>query len=79
VFDFAGNCVPGRDMQRPQPECDGAPGDAGLSCLRIPGSRPVACAEAAVSVGVGVGVSFGGAFPFGLSGGGGVDVTVTVP
>lgn len=50
VFDFAGNCVPGRGMQRPQPECDDAPGDVGLSCLRIPGSRPVACAEAAVSI-----------------------------
>ncbi|XP_047045735.1 leucine-rich repeat extensin-like protein 4 [Lolium rigidum] len=77
VFDFAGNCVPGRGMQRPQPECDGAPGDAGLSCLRIPGSRPVACAEAAVSFGVGA--TFGGALPFGLSGGAGVGVTVTVP
>jgi hypothetical protein len=28
MFDFAGNCVPGRDMLRPQPECHGAPGDA---------------------------------------------------
>jgi hypothetical protein len=28
MFNFAGNCVPGRDMQRPQPKCDGARGDA---------------------------------------------------
>uniref|UniRef100_A0A452Y5W8 Cell wall hydroxyproline-rich glycoprotein n=4 Tax=Triticinae TaxID=1648030 RepID=A0A452Y5W8_AEGTS len=76
VFDFAGNCVPGRGMQRPQPECDDAPGDVGLSCLRIPGSRPVACAEAAVSIGIGV--TFGGGLPFGMSGGG-AGVTVTVP
>ncbi|GJN35838.1 hypothetical protein PR202_gb24648 [Eleusine coracana subsp. coracana] len=79
MFDFVGNCVPGRDMQRPQPECDGFGGDGGLSCLRIPGARPVGCAEAAVSVGVGVGVSVGG-LPFGLPGAsaGGV-VTVSVP
>ncbi|KAG8067401.1 hypothetical protein GUJ93_ZPchr0005g15646 [Zizania palustris] len=75
VFDFVGNCIPGRGLQRPQPECDGAPGDAGLSCLRIPGTRPVACGDAAVSVGFGVGVTVGGGLPFGA---GGV-VTVTVP
>uniref|UniRef100_A0A0A9GER2 Cell wall hydroxyproline-rich glycoprotein n=1 Tax=Arundo donax TaxID=35708 RepID=A0A0A9GER2_ARUDO len=77
VFDFVGNCVPGRDMQRPQPECEGFPGDGGLSCLRIPGARPVGCTEAAVSIGVGVSV---GGLPFGLPGvaAGGV-VTVTVP
>ncbi|TVU17108.1 hypothetical protein EJB05_33122, partial [Eragrostis curvula] len=79
VFDFVGNCVPGRDMQRPQPECDGFPGEGGLSCLRIPGARPVGCAEAAVSVGVGVGVTVGG-LPFGMPGGSaGGAVTVTVP
>ncbi|XP_062230969.1 leucine-rich repeat extensin-like protein 4 [Phragmites australis] len=77
MFDFVGNCVPGRDMQRPQPECDGFSGDGGLSCLRIPGVRPVGCAEAAVSIGVGISV---GGLPFGLPGAtaGGV-VTVTVP
>ncbi|KAL5728965.1 hypothetical protein ACHQM5_001983 [Ranunculus cassubicifolius] len=40
-FDYAGNCIPGRDMQRPQPECSIIPG-GGLNCLRIP-SRPFAC------------------------------------
>jgi hypothetical protein len=79
VFDFVGNCVPGRGMQRPQPECDEFPGDGGLSCLRIPGARPAGCGEAAVSIGVGVGVSVGG-LPFGLPGAGaGGVVTVTVP
>uniref|UniRef100_A0A0D3G436 non-specific serine/threonine protein kinase n=1 Tax=Oryza barthii TaxID=65489 RepID=A0A0D3G436_9ORYZ len=75
VFDFVGNCVPGRGLQRPPPECDGGPGDGGLSCLRsIPVTRPVPCAQASVSVGVGVIV--GGAMP--SFGAGGV-VTVTVP
>ncbi|KAH7840744.1 hypothetical protein Vadar_021045 [Vaccinium darrowii] len=41
-FDFSLNCIPGRDMQRPQPECSGIPG-SGLSCLRIPAGRPLAC------------------------------------
>ncbi|XP_066363414.1 leucine-rich repeat extensin-like protein 4 [Miscanthus floridulus] len=83
VFDFVGNCVPGRDMQRPQPECDEFPGEAGLSCLRIPGARPAGCGgggdAAGATIGVGVGVGVGG-LPFGLPGAaaGGV-VTVTVP
>lgn len=79
VFDFVGNCVPGRDMQRPQPECDEFPGEGGLSCLRIPGARPAGCGDAGVTIGVGVGVGIGG-LPFGLPGAaaGGV-VTVTVP
>ncbi|CAL9126789.1 leucine-rich repeat extensin-like protein 4 [Musa acuminata AAA Group] len=42
-FDFSGNCIPGSDMQRPPPECMGIPG-GGLSCLRIPSTRPLACA-----------------------------------
>ncbi|KAJ8643266.1 hypothetical protein MRB53_005014 [Persea americana] len=33
-FDFSGNCIPGKNRQRPQPECSGIPG--GLNCLRIP-------------------------------------------
>ena len=41
-FDFSGNCIPGRDLQRPPPECLGIDG-AGLSCLRIPSARSVAC------------------------------------
>jgi hypothetical protein len=79
VFDFVGNCVPGRGLQRPPPECDGGQGDGGLSCLRsIPVTRPVPCAQASVSVGVGVGVGVivRGAMP--SFGAGGV-VTVTVP
>lgn len=34
-FDFSANCIPGRNMQRPQPDCSAIPG-GGLSCLRIP-------------------------------------------
>lgn len=34
-FDFSDNCIPGRDMQRPQPECSVIPGGS-LNCLRIP-------------------------------------------
>ncbi|KAG6662133.1 hypothetical protein CIPAW_03G221700 [Carya illinoinensis] len=34
-FDFSANCVPGKNMQRPQPECSLIPG-GGLNCLRIP-------------------------------------------
>ncbi|XP_041006277.1 leucine-rich repeat extensin-like protein 4 [Juglans microcarpa x Juglans regia] len=34
-FDFSVNCVPGKNMQRPQPECSLIPG-GGLNCLRIP-------------------------------------------
>ncbi|KAG4141292.1 hypothetical protein ERO13_D06G067200v2 [Gossypium hirsutum] len=41
-FDFSLNCLPGRDMQRPQPECLVIPG-GGLSCLRIPSARPLVC------------------------------------
>ncbi|KAF8388886.1 hypothetical protein HHK36_025567 [Tetracentron sinense] len=41
-FDFAVNCIPGRDMQRPQPECSIIPG-GGLNCLRIPSGRPLVC------------------------------------
>ncbi|XP_010267100.1 PREDICTED: leucine-rich repeat extensin-like protein 4 [Nelumbo nucifera] len=41
-FDFSGNCIPGKNMQRPQPECSVIPGD-GLSCLRIPSPRPLVC------------------------------------
>lgn len=41
-FDIALNCIPGLEMQRPQPECSMVPG-GGLSCLRIPSIRPLAC------------------------------------
>ncbi|GKV06742.1 hypothetical protein SLEP1_g18592 [Rubroshorea leprosula] len=41
-FDFSSNCIPGRQMQRPQPECSGIPG-IGLNCLRIPGGQPLIC------------------------------------
>ncbi|KAE8682817.1 acid phosphatase 1-like [Hibiscus syriacus] len=41
-FDFSINCIPGRDMQRPQPECSVIPG-GGLSCLRIPSAQPLVC------------------------------------
>ncbi|XP_039031538.1 leucine-rich repeat extensin-like protein 4 [Hibiscus syriacus] len=42
-FDYSVNCIPGRDMQRPQPECSVIPG-SGLSCLRIPSPQPLVCA-----------------------------------
>ncbi|KAK8545226.1 hypothetical protein V6N13_066516 [Hibiscus sabdariffa] len=41
-FDFSLNCLPGRDMQRPQPECSVIPGSE-LSCLRIPSPQPLVC------------------------------------
>ncbi|KAI3775559.1 hypothetical protein L1987_50138 [Smallanthus sonchifolius] len=41
-FDIALNCIPGLAMQRPEPDCDTVPG-GGLSCLRIPSIRPLAC------------------------------------
>ncbi|KAL1210657.1 Leucine-rich repeat extensin-like protein 6 [Cardamine amara subsp. amara] len=47
-FDFSGNCIPGRNSQRPQPDCSGYSGGS-LSCLRIP-TQPLACA--AISVGL---------------------------
>ncbi|KAJ6407157.1 hypothetical protein OIU84_010626 [Salix udensis] len=45
-FDFSLNCIPGRDMQRPQPECSVIPG-GGLSCLRIPSPQPLICGSLA--------------------------------
>ncbi|KAK2989590.1 hypothetical protein RJ640_027364 [Escallonia rubra] len=43
-FDFSLNCIPGRQMQRPQPECSVIPGGS-LSCLRIPipSATPLLC------------------------------------
>ncbi|CAK9146149.1 unnamed protein product [Ilex paraguariensis] len=41
-FDFSLNCIPGREMQRPQPECSAVPGGS-LSCLRIPSPKPLVC------------------------------------
>ncbi|KAL8234832.1 hypothetical protein R6Q59_020932 [Mikania micrantha] len=41
-FDIALNCIPGLQMQRPEPDCNSVPG-GGLSCLRIPSIRPLAC------------------------------------
>lgn len=41
-FDFSLNCIPGRDMQRPQPKCSAIPG-GGLNCLRIPSAQPLVC------------------------------------
>ncbi|KAK1354830.1 leucine-rich repeat extensin-like protein 4 [Heracleum sosnowskyi] len=43
-FDFTSNCIPGREMQRPQPECSAIPGGS-LSCLRIPGAKPLVCGQ----------------------------------
>ncbi|KAL2479926.1 Leucine-rich repeat (LRR) family protein [Abeliophyllum distichum] len=40
-FDFSFNCIPGKEMQRPQPDCSMIPG-GGLSCLRIP-AKPLVC------------------------------------
>lgn len=42
-FDFSDNCIPGKDMQRPQPECSIIPGGS-LNCLRIPTPKPLVCA-----------------------------------
>ncbi|KAI3970168.1 hypothetical protein MKW92_008058 [Papaver armeniacum] len=40
-FDFSGNCIPGREYQRPEPQCEINPG--GFNCMRIPVSRPLMC------------------------------------
>ncbi|KAF1886346.1 hypothetical protein Lal_00045578 [Lupinus albus] len=47
-FDFSLNCIPGRDMQRPQPECSVIPGGS-LSCIRIPTPKPLVCGSLVVS------------------------------
>ncbi|KAK6151886.1 hypothetical protein DH2020_014521 [Rehmannia glutinosa] len=41
-FDFSMNCIPGKEMQRPQPDCSAVPG-SGLSCFRIPSAKPLVC------------------------------------
>lgn len=41
-FDFSGNCIPGKNMQRPPPECSFIPG-GDLSCFRIPSPKPMMC------------------------------------
>ncbi|XP_030448641.2 leucine-rich repeat extensin-like protein 6 [Syzygium oleosum] len=46
-FDFSVNCIPNKDMQRPQPECSSTPG-GGPSCLRIPSVQPHVCGTMAV-------------------------------
>ncbi|ESR64583.1 LRRNT 2 domain-containing protein [Citrus sinensis] len=48
-FDFSANCIPGRDMQRPQPDCSQIPG-GGLSCLRIPALQPLVCGSLVASL-----------------------------
>lgn len=57
-FDFVGNCIPGQDMQRSQPECIGVSG-GDLSCLRIPGNRPAGCSTAHATLGIGIGLGVG--------------------
>ncbi|XP_058722342.1 leucine-rich repeat extensin-like protein 6 [Vicia villosa] len=47
-FDFSLNCIPGRDMQRPHPECSIIPGGS-LSCFRIPTPKPLICGSMFVS------------------------------
>ncbi|KAG2241647.1 hypothetical protein Bca4012_015372 [Brassica carinata] len=47
-FDFAGNCIPGRNSQRPEPVCSGYSG-GGMSCYRTP-VQPLVCAG--ISVGL---------------------------
>ncbi|KAK4432950.1 Leucine-rich repeat extensin-like protein 2 [Sesamum alatum] len=41
-FDFSLNCIPGKEMQRPQPDCSAVP-VGGLSCLRIPSAKALVC------------------------------------
>ncbi|CAD6344122.1 unnamed protein product [Miscanthus lutarioriparius] len=64
VFDFVGNCVPGRDITAAAARVRRVPGEAGLSCLRIPWGAPAGCGgggdAAGATIGVGVGVGVGG-------------------
>ncbi|OAY53851.1 leucine-rich repeat extensin-like protein 4 [Manihot esculenta] len=55
-FDFSLNCIPGRVMQRPQPECSGIPG-GGLSCLRIPAAQPLLCGSLGMKIDANLGPS----------------------
>ncbi|KAA8534899.1 hypothetical protein F0562_029885 [Nyssa sinensis] len=41
-FDFSLNCIPGLEMQRPQPQCSVTPGNS-LNCLRIPSAKTLFC------------------------------------
>ncbi|PKA59018.1 Leucine-rich repeat extensin-like protein 4 [Apostasia shenzhenica] len=45
-FNLSGNCIPGMGMQRPAPECEGGAPAGSLNCLKIPGTRPMACTAA---------------------------------
>ncbi|XLU57801.1 hypothetical protein S245_052449, partial [Arachis hypogaea] len=45
-FDVLLNYIPGRDMQRPQPECSMIPGGS-LSCLRISTPKSLVCGSLA--------------------------------
>lgn len=40
-IDFSLNCIPGKEMQRPEDDCTMIPGSGTLSCLRIP--KPFVC------------------------------------
>lgn len=61
-FDYAGNCIPGRDMQRPYPECSGFPGEEDRSCFRNPAAKLVACIMGGME---GNGFRWGNDVPFG--------------
>ncbi|KAF8034160.1 hypothetical protein BT93_C0437 [Corymbia citriodora subsp. variegata] len=56
-FDFSVNCIPNKDMQRPQPECSSTPG-GGLSCLRIPSAQPLVCGGTAALSGTASDLAF---------------------
>ncbi|GAU11754.1 hypothetical protein TSUD_75050 [Trifolium subterraneum] len=42
ISDVIYNCIPGKNMQRPSPECSVIP-DVNLNCLRIPTPKPLVC------------------------------------
>jgi len=47
-FDFSDNCIPYRNMQKPQSECFVIP-SGNLNCLRIPTPKPLVCGTLAAS------------------------------
>ncbi|XP_057545077.1 leucine-rich repeat extensin-like protein 4 [Amaranthus tricolor] len=53
-FDFSLNCIPGRGMQRPPPQCYGVPSMID-NCFRIPSAKPFLCGSSLLDLILGIG------------------------